>query len=61
MPIYSTVTRYASNWRAYRDEMRTRQLLDALPVEVLKDIGYPDTPKPRSRSELGIGSWVGGR
>jgi hypothetical protein len=61
MSIYSTVSRYASNWRAYRDEMRTRHLLDSLPTEVLKDIGYPEITKPRSRPELGIGSWVGGR
>jgi len=62
MSIYSAVTRYASNWRAYRNEMHTRQVLAALPSEVLKDIGYPDARPPRSRTpELGIGSWVGGR
>lgn len=62
MSFYSAVTRYASNWRAYRDEIRTRQLISSLPAEVLKDIGYPDAPPARARThDLGIGSWVGGR
>ena len=61
MSITSAFAHYASEWRAARDEARTRRALNALPTEILKDIGWPDTDPRRAKPAIGFGSWVGGR
>ena len=51
MSIYSTLTRFAAEWREARNEALTRQLIAALPSEIQKDIGWPDAlPAARRRA-----------
>ena len=41
---------YAGKLKTMRDEIRTRRMLDALPAELRKDIGWPDRyPELRGR------------
>ncbi len=42
MTLYSTLARVAADWRYARSEARTRRIIASLPVEVRKDIGWPD-------------------
>ena len=43
-----TFRQYAGKLKTMRDEIRTRRMLDALPADMRKDIGWPD----RYHSEL---------
>lgn len=42
LPVFGVIGRYAANWRALREEIRTERILNALPPEVRKDIGWPE-------------------
>lgn len=59
MSFISTLRHYANDWQAARTEIRTRRIIDALPLEVQKDIGWPDAVRHHNLP-LGIGSWAGG-
>ena len=36
-----TFARYAESWRDLRDEIRTERILNSLPQDIRKDIGWP--------------------
>ncbi len=42
MTLYSTLARFAADWRDARSEARTRRVIGSLPAEIRKDIGWPD-------------------
>jgi hypothetical protein len=43
MSVYSVLSHLAAEWREAREQARTRRIIDSLPAEVQKDIGWPDT------------------
>ena len=43
MSVYSALSHLAAEWRTAREEARTRRIIDSLPVEIQKDIGWPDS------------------
>lgn len=59
MSFISALRHYATDWQAARAELRTRRIIDALPLEVQKDIGWPDAVR-HHRLPLSLGSWAGG-
>ena len=55
MSVFSSIGRYAADYRARRRRLQTYLQISALPREIQKDIGWPDafTGAPaRSRTEL---------
>jgi hypothetical protein len=49
--LLGTFRQYAGKLKTMRDEVRTRRMLDSLPADLRKDIGWPDRyPKFRGRS-----------
>jgi hypothetical protein len=50
MSVYSTLSRFARNWRAARERAVTRRILGTLPNEVLKDIGWPEVDDRNHRN-----------
>lgn len=59
MSLISALRHFANDWQAARNEVRTRRIIDSLPREVQKDIGWPDAPR-HHRYPLSLGSWAGG-
>lgn len=57
MSILSTLGRLASEYSAARARYMTERAVRALPPELRKDIGWPDTYDRRTR--LGVGTWAG--
>jgi hypothetical protein len=43
MSVYSTLRHLAAEWRTAREEAHTRRVIDSLPAEIQKDIGWPDS------------------
>jgi hypothetical protein len=39
--ILRAFARYTENWRDLRDEIRTERILNSLPQDIRKDIGWP--------------------
>lgn len=60
MSIYSALTHFAEEWRAARAEARTYRVIGSLPLEVQKDIGWPDVQHTR-KFPLATGSWAGNK
>ncbi|MGO4835330.1 hypothetical protein AB4144_24040 [Rhizobiaceae sp. 2RAB30] len=58
MSIYSALSHFAGEWRAARAEARTSRIIGSLPLEVQKDIGWPDG-HPTRNYPLALGSWAG--
>ena len=48
MSIYTALHNLAIEWHAAREEARTRRMIASLPVEVQKDIGWPDSVVSRT-------------
>jgi hypothetical protein len=47
MSVYSALSHIAAEWRSARDEARTRRIVNSLPLEIQKDIGWPDSHATR--------------
>ena len=43
MSIFSELSHLAAEWRTAREEARTRRIIGSLPMEIQKDIGWPDS------------------
>ena len=43
MSVYSALSHLAAEWRTAREEARTRRIIESLPEEIQKDIGWPDS------------------
>lgn len=47
------VGRVAADWRIWRDEVRTENLINGLPDHIRKDIGWPEVHSSRPRRRAG--------
>ena len=43
MSIFSALSHLAAEWRTAREKARARRIIDSLPMEIQKDIGWPDS------------------
>lgn len=60
MSLISVLRHFANDWQAARTEIRTRRIVDSLPREVQKDIGWPDVARHHDYP-ISLGSWAGGK
>lgn len=51
--IIGPVRRFAAVWRAWREEVRTEIMIDNLPAQIRKDIGWPDAKAARRARMMG--------
>ena len=61
MTILSSIGRLAAEFSAARARHQTERTLRSLPVELQKDIGWPDAFANDSGYRRGVGSWAGTR
>ncbi len=61
MSILSSIGRIAAEFSAARARHQTEQSIRSLPVELQKDIGWPDAFDRDTGYRRGIGSWAGSR
>lgn len=61
MTILSTLGRLAHGYSQARARYLTERAINTLPIELQKDIGWPDTFETRSTRQIHLGSWAGGR
>ncbi|GHD10556.1 hypothetical protein ACFOEZ_07130 [Tianweitania populi] len=47
MRMFNDVTRFAAMYLAHRARLRTERMLGALPTDIRKDIGWPDSVHER--------------
>lgn len=56
--ILSTIGRIASEFSAARTRYRTERAIHALPIELQKDIGWPEAEDTNSRNFDRVGDWA---
>ncbi|MEO5759716.1 MAG: hypothetical protein ABIQ51_23005 [Mesorhizobium sp.] len=61
MSIISSIGRIATEFSAARARYQTERAIRALPVELQKDIGWPEAADTKARSHNGVGSWAGAK
>ena len=59
MSILSSIGRMAAEFSAARARHQTERTIRSLPVELQKDIGWPDAFDKDSGYRHGVGSWTG--
>ena len=59
MSILSSIGRLAAEFSAARARHQTERTIRSLPVELQKDIGWPDAFDKDSGYRRGVGSWAG--
>ena len=59
--ILSTIGRIATEYSAARARYRTERAIHSLPIELQKDIGWPEADDIRRKSVPGVGEWAGAR
>ena len=61
MSIFSTLGHLAHRYSQARARYLTERAIRTLPMELQKDIGWPDTLETPPAHSFGAGSWAGGR
>lgn len=61
MSILSSIGRLATEFSAARSRYQTERAIHSLPIELQKDIGWPEAADTRTGSRLGVGSWAGAK
>ncbi|WP_274628489.1 hypothetical protein [Arvimicrobium flavum] len=61
MSMLSTIERIVHDYSAARARYLTERAIRDLPIELQKDIGWPDAFETRTPRRPGIGTWAGGR
>jgi hypothetical protein len=61
MSILSTISRLAHEYSEARARYLTERSINALPIELQKDIGWPDVHESRRNPNFSVGSWAGGK
>jgi hypothetical protein len=61
MSILSSIGRIAADFSAARARYQTERTIRSLPVELQKDIGWPDAFDTDTGYRRGIGSWAGAK
>ena len=59
MSILSTISRLAHEYSAARSRYLTERSIRSLPIEVQKDIGWPDALETRRNRAFSAGAWMG--
>lgn len=59
--ILSTIGRIATEYSAARARYQTERAIHALPIELQKDIGWPEASDPRRPSTHGASEWAGAK
>jgi hypothetical protein len=59
MSILSSIERLAAEFTAARARHQTERTIRSLPVELQKDIGWPDAFDAETGYRRGVGSWAG--
>ncbi|CAN7186408.1 hypothetical protein [Mesorhizobium caraganae] len=54
MSMFETVARYGAAIKNAREARKSERVLNSLPLEIQKDIGWPVTPRPK---RLSSNSW----
>jgi hypothetical protein len=57
MSILSSIGRIATEYSAARARYRTERALRSLPIELRKDIGWPETVDDRNTRRFGTANW----
>jgi hypothetical protein len=60
MSILSTISRLAHEYSEARARYLTERSINSMPIELQKDIGWPDVHERRSQS-FSAGTWMGGK
>ena len=61
MSILSNLSRIAAEYSEARARYLTERSISALPVELQKDIGWPDAYQNRQNRSFAAGTWMGGK
>lgn len=61
MSILLSIGRLASEYNAARTRYQTERAIRSLPIELQKDIGWPEITDCTNRDQHGAGSWTGGK
>lgn len=61
MSILSSIGRIAAEFSAARARHQTERTIRSLPVELQKDIGWPDAFNRETSDRHGVGSWAGSK
>ncbi len=61
MSILSSIGRLATEISAARARYQTERALRALPIELQKDIGWPEAADAKGSLRNGVGSWAGAK
>ncbi|MGB3389258.1 MAG: hypothetical protein WBA88_14860 [Pseudaminobacter sp.] len=59
MSVISTIGRFAAEYATARNRRRTEREIRSLPLEIQKDIGWPDVQPRRQASLFVLDAWVG--
>jgi hypothetical protein len=60
MSAFSAIGRFAHDYRVARERYLTERQVESLPLEIQKDIGWPDAHRRRT-STIPLGVWAGDR
>jgi hypothetical protein len=61
MSILSSIGRIATEFSAARARYQTERAIRSLPIELQKDIGWPEAADTRIGARHGVGSWAGAK
>ena len=61
MSILSNLSRIAAEYSEARARYLTERSISSLPVELQKDIGWPDAYQNRQNRSFAAGTWMGGK
>ncbi|MER9894541.1 hypothetical protein NKJ40_21080 [Mesorhizobium sp. M0119] len=61
MSILSSIGRIATEFSEARARYQTERAIRALPIELQKDIGWPDAADAKTGTRYGVGSWAGAK
>jgi hypothetical protein len=59
--ILSTIGRIATEYSAARARYQTERAIYALPIELQKDIGWPEAADAKRPLARGVGNWAGAK
>lgn len=59
MSLLSSIGRIASEFSAARARHHTERSIRSLPIELQKDIGWPEAADSDNAFRPGVGSWAG--
>ncbi|ESY85174.1 hypothetical protein NKI51_11930 [Mesorhizobium australicum] len=61
MSILSSLGRIATEFNAARARYQTERAIRSLPIELQKDIGWPEASDAKTGIRSGVGSWAGAK